>query len=214
MDVHDPARSGRPGGVRAVTGALALALLVTAVGCSDSPRPATDGPGTTTSAAVDGSPAPPSEPAAPGTSVSPADLPDVTLAAVEKGSDTFFDTFGKVLGQPDGTDVESTAPLPGVTGAALEEMLNTAAEYQVNGWRIDGRPVVVRQDVVSATRDPDQVVVRACVDNSSVRVLDANGGEVPNSRPPRPRTRNILTLVREGDSWAVDAYRPAVRPNC
>lgn len=214
MGVHDPARTGRHG-VATVAGALGLALLMTVVGCSGSGSPeADDGHDGTTSPTPGSSASPRSEPPAPGDSVDPDSLPASTLTAVEEGSDDYFATFGDVLGDPDATEVESTEALPGVSGAALEEMLNTATEYQVNGWRIAGRPVVVRQRVVSATQDPDQVVVRACIDNSAVRVLDARGDEVPNSRPPRPRTRNILTLVRDGDSWVVDGQRPAVRPNC
>lgn len=209
-----PARSTRS--VRALA-ALTLSLgLGTALGaCSGDSEPRDD----TSPSASDptGSPSSPRTPGTaptPGTKVDVKDLPEETVRAVEKGGDAYFDGWTSALGAPDAIDPAKEPTVDGLSGAALEELLNTLAEYRENGWRMEGSPRVLSTRVLEVTEKPSTVRMVACVDNSDVRLVDDEGNEVPNSRQPNPRTRNVLTLVPEGGAWVVAAQRPATRPDC
>lgn len=191
--------------------ALGLTLGMTLGACSSSEDP---------SAKKTESPSSPSStptttgPVVKGKKIAPSELPAKTVDAVETGGKEYFSGWSDALSGTEDIDPLKIDALPGLEGAALAELLNTVSEYQENGWRIDGRPAVLSTRVLSATRDPDTVTVVACIDNSQVRLLDAKGKEVPNSRPTHPRTRNVLTLVPRGSDWVVGEQRPATRPNC
>lgn len=137
----------------------------------------------------------------------PAEVVEETGDAVE---DYVVDT-GAVLEEP---TTEEELTLETVTGAALEELRNRVAEYEASGWYVSGEPVVVRHRVVEYYEDPALAVVRACIDNSKVRVVDADGQTIPGSRPARPRTLNVLRLVQVSGDWVVAEQRPATRPDC
>lgn len=202
--------------------AAAASLLVGAAalaGCSggDDESPAATGPEVVTvSPDPDASGSPTGEP---GTGTErgeqdpgPVDLTPDELEDVEDSADDYYDDRSDALEEPE--DTPDADDHPRVTGAALEDLFNQVAEFRHNGWRLDGEPEIVRQRVVRRTSNPDGVVVRVCVDNSDVRVLDRNGDEVANSRPSSPRTLNILTMVRDGDDWIVSDQRLAARPDC
>ena len=218
--------------------ALVAALLLT--GCSssdDSPR-TSDPEENTPSATGTTTPAPEDDAPAPGKGKplgkDLVSLPEPERAQVTEGTRTYFVGVTTALstpaptkesgttkgarkpapGQPAGipTDPTRAAEATGATGAALAELRNTATEYEDNGWQVTGRSKVVDEQVVRRVGDTS-LVVRACVDNSSVRVVDAEGRPVPNSSPA-PRTLNVLTLARQGDTWVVTEQRPARNPDC
>ncbi|MFC6695020.1 hypothetical protein [Nocardioides daphniae] len=208
-----PARPGRGARLQTVSAlAVGLALGLALTGCSGSDEEAADDPAPKASASA--TPSPTAAPTATGSKVDPGTLPAATVKAVGEGSTDYYEALTDALGDPSRADTDDPEEFEGITGAALAELVNTLTEYEENGWRVEGEATVVDQEVVRATKDPDTVVVRACVDNSAIRIVDRNGDEVPNSRSPKPRTRNVLTLVRDGDSWVVAAQRPATRPNC
>lgn len=202
--------------------AVALGLGLGLTGCSsaekpsaddESPKTATSSPGAPASEDPTSAPTTPATPT-PGTEIPPESLPEETRKAVVEGSGDYVSGVTTSLNDPEAVVPERTTSIPGLSGAALEELLNTLSEYRENGWRTEGEARVVSTRITSATRDPDVVTLVACIDNSEVRVVDARGEEVPNSRAPRPRTRNVLTLVREDDAWVVAVQRPATQPNC
>lgn len=218
-ETADRHKALRPALGRALVLSLSLTVGLTLGACSSSEKPGGKNTPSPTSTSSDSSPS--SAPATPGSvakekgkKISPSDLPAKTVTAVEAGGKEYFEGWSDALSGAEEIDPLKTDSLPGLEGAALEELLNTVSEYQENGWRVEGRPTVLSTRVLSATRSPETVTVVACIDNSTVRLLDSKGEEVPNSRPSHPRTRNVLTLVPRGDGWVVGEQRPATRPNC
>ncbi|WP_110239597.1 hypothetical protein [Nocardioides gilvus] len=147
-----------------------------------------------------------------GATLDPGDVPKDVAEQTDQATEEFLDRVGEELEEPDAKQDLKT--LPGVTGAALEELRNRITEYDASGWQVLGEPVIVRQRVVRLLQDPERAIVHACIDNSAVRVVDADGKRVPNSRPAEPRTRNIITLVKKKDAWIVTDQRPATKPDC
>ena len=218
--------TGRPARGRNTLALICLLAVATVtVGCS---RDTDEDPAATTPDVVTVSPDPtdgPKQPRAtdtpsngPGEGNDPQPGPAVDLTPqeredVEERTEDYYDDQTDILEDP-GEDAPDPDDFPHVTGDALAALVNQVAEFQHSGWRLAGEPEVVWQRVVRATTDPEGVVVRACVDNSDVRVLDRNGDEVPNSRPSTTRTLNILTVVRVGDDWKVSDHALARRPDC
>lgn len=212
-------------GRRAV--ALATVALLAVGGCSKdadrevdagerestSSAEATGSPGSTDGSGgnADESPAPDGESGPTEKTGTPAAVPDEVVAETEDGVEDYVEDVGDAMEQP---SADEDLDLDAVTGAALEELRNRVAEYETSGWRVVGQPRVVRHRVVRYRKDPESAVVRACLDNSDVRVVDSEGRTVPGSRPAEPRSLNILTLVRTGDGWAVSEQRLAARPDC
>lgn len=201
---------------------LAAAGALLATGCSssadDSPEPRTAGTGATPTPDARVSDEPSTD--EPGPRATPVSPPPEVVTATGDAVDDYADAVGDVLADPppgddSGDSDVALVVLDAVTGAALEELRNQAAEYEASGWRVVGRPRVVRHRVAAYYTDPERAVVRACLDNSKVRVVDADGRTVPGSRPVHPRTLNVLTVVKDADGdWVVTAQRPAARPNC
>ena len=191
---------------------MALALLAPAlVACSGSGDDEPRADGSTTD--------PSSAPTTPVAGREPADVdetaPEITVPRavgrqVRQGTDAYLDEADDALRSPD-PDQPPTA-YDKVTGPALEALLNTVAEYDQNGWRVVGRPRVVAEEVIR--HDKDTVVVRACLDNSKVKVLDSEDEVVPNSRPKVKKTLNVLTLTHAKGEWVVSDQRPAAKPDC
>ena len=209
-----------PGGPRRWVSALGLTVagccVLTLGACSSGSRAddPSDEPDArdTESSQTDPSSSP--DPASPSASVEPGPsvpVPSAVRSEAAEAADDYLDTVGDVLEEPDPSSEET---LPAVTGAALETLRNQIAEYDASGWKIVGEPVIVRQRVVTYSDDPPVAVVRACIDNSDVRVVDSTGKTVPGSTPVSPRTLNLFTLVKEKGAWAIAESRPAARPDC
>ena len=162
---------------------------------SNSPDPTATGPQDTSS---------------PGSEPTGAPVPEQVRQETKEATDDFIDVVSDVLKEPDST----SRTVPSVTGAALEELHNRVVEYENSGWRVVGEAVIVRQKVVKYVEDPETAVVRACVDNSEVRVVDAKGNTVPGSKPARARTLNVFTVVKEKDTWVISESRLASQPDC
>lgn len=194
---------------------LAVALLLTLPGCSDE-RPASsrrDNASAPTAGTT--SPPAPGEPGSttPGPDAAPVAAPAEVVEATGLGVEEYVVGVSRALTDPS-ADPTADGVVEAVTGAALEELRNRAVEYEAAGWRVVGEPEVVRHRVVEYYDDPELAVVRACVDNSAVRVEDADGRVVPGSTPPRPRSLNVLRLVRTEGRWVVAEQRLAARPDC
>lgn len=196
-------------------------LVLALAGCSSDPddEPSGDsGPsaGASVEASGEGDPTAtpsPGEPGStdPGPDAAPAAVTDEVAQETEEGVTDYVADVGDVLADPSS---EEEVDLATVTGAALEDLRNQVIEYEASGWRVVGEPRVVRHRVVRYYEDPEVAVVRACVDNSAVRVVDAQGRTVPGSRSASPRSLNVFTLVRVDGRWAVGEQRLATRPDC
>lgn len=206
--------------VPVLTLALAAAVLS---GCSRDNSDTSPDPDARPDSSIDSSPSP--DPAAPddesGETDSPdgnprrSNLPDMTpqeVKEVEESTEDFYDDQIDALADP--KETPEPTDHPHITADALEDLVNQVAEFQDNGWKMVGEPEVVWQRVVRRSTSPSGVIVRACVDNSDVRVMDRNGDEVPNSRPSTPRTLNVLTVVRKDGRWVVADQRIAQNPDC
>ena len=228
-----PRTASQPGAAAVVAAAVLVpALLLTSCSDSDDSTPRASDPDPAPAATGTTTPAPEDDVAAPGKGKplgkDLVSLPASERAQVTEGARTYFVGVTKTLSTPSPTPKRDRKPAPkagddptdparateptGVTGAALAELRNTAAEYEDNGWQVRGTPKVLDEQVVRRVGG-SSLVVRACVDNSSVRVVDAAGKRVPNSSPA-PRTLNVLTLVRKDDAWVVTEQRPALNPDC
>lgn len=205
---------------------MAAAGTLLLAGCSSSDESSrTDDPSTSPSQAPDGSP---DDSAGDSTdsggsggsdgqsggraTLEPDEVPRDVARQTDEATEKFLDRVGEKLEEPDAEQELKT--LPGVTGAALDELRNRITEYDASGWQVVGEPTIVRQRVVRLLEDPERAIVHACIDNSSVRVVDADGKRVPNSKPAEPRTRNIITLVKSKGEWVVTEQRPATKPDC
>jgi len=195
-----------------VPSVVLLALLAPAlVACSGSsdekPRAGArgDGPSAATAAPVEGQ-----EPAEVDEESPEIRVTKPVSRLVNKGTDAYLDEADDALRSPD--PKQPPTSYDHVTGPALEALLNTVAEYDQNGWRVVGQPKVVSREVIH--QNGHTLVMRACLDNSKVKVLDAKGKRVPNSKQASARTLNILTLTRLKGEWVVSDQRPATKPDC
>lgn len=105
-----------------------------------------------------------------------------------------------------GTEEGDQALLQVATGTLLEDLQATAQEYADSGWRINGSPTVDRIEMMERNLDgtPPTFTVRACVDSSSVDVVDEQGISVLD--PDRP-TRSWVwyTVTSDANSWLLSA---------
>ena len=203
--------------------ALAAVLLLSVAGCSSDgerePAPTAGDEGQSTTAATpspedsEGTAKPdqPGNTGAAAGSGSPAPVTEEVTQEAEEGIEDDAADVGDALEDP---PVAEELSRDAVTGAALEDLRNRVAEYENSGWRVVGEPTVARHRVVRYSTNPESAVVRVCIDNSDIRVVDAAGRTVPGSRPANPRSLNILTLVKVGGAWAVSEQRLATRPDC
>ncbi len=101
----------------------------------------------------------------------------------------------------------------GVTGTALAQLTNQAAELAESGRRVVGKPIIVRSVITGRTTNPATMTVSVCLDTSRVKLLDRSGRTVSGGSAPA-RTRNILTLVQRDGRWLVSGQTFPDNPNC
>lgn len=192
----------------AVIGGLLLA------GCSDDTEP----PEARTKA--EGSGSTPSASAAPSPSATPLhervsrtsaaiEVPAPVRKAVRQGTDGYLDATTAVLGNPE-QGVASVKEH--VRGKALASLLALRAEYADKEYTVRGKPRILSQRIVERDQDPPRMVVLACVDDSSVRVLDAQGEELDTGASDP--SLNIVTLTRVGQRWVVSDVTFPNEPEC
>ncbi len=129
------------------------------------------------------------------------------------GVDAFVDGQSDVLAEPREWAPDDDVRVPGVVGSALTDLMVTSDEYARNGWKVVGEPKVVAQQVVRRDEATGSLVVRVCVDNSDVRVVEKDGSTVPNSAGGG-RSLNVVTLFSADSEWVVQTQRVAARPDC
>ncbi|MFF0903691.1 UNVERIFIED_CONTAM: hypothetical protein RF653_08440 [Kocuria sp. CPCC 205316] len=102
------------------------------------------------------------------------------------------------------------------TGAALQEVIASLAEFEHQGWEQRGTPVVVG-DPVSAplpTDDGEAVRVTVCLDASEVTVVDREGVVVSGKQKDRKALHNYDLFRQPGQSWQVVQHGFPDDPTC
>jgi hypothetical protein len=101
------------------------------------------------------------------------------------------------------------------TGAILEELEATRAEFEAMEWTQTGTPAIVDLRVITPPSDaaPADAVVEVCLDNSGVRILDSAGNDVRTPGTPA-RSLNIYTLRWTDDRWLVAGHTFADDADC
>ncbi|WP_018154886.1 IMS domain-containing protein [Demetria terragena] len=142
-----------------------------------------------------------------------AALPKTKPGPIDRGRATTL--VSTVVGQ-------SVAPVPSdrslqkvfdpvATGDFLAELKARRSELQTNGWTEQGGVEVVSVKVTP--RSNGKATVTACLDQSEVRVIDANGKRLPASSVPR--AQHIYDLTQRSDkSWRITAHRFPNDPTC
>jgi len=110
------------------------------------------------------------------------------FAAAEETYRAYVDA----LNQVDLSDPETfEAVYAWTTGEANAGARKSFSEMQADGWRVAGRSVVGITEPVRATiGDPTTAVIVACLDVSSVTLVDASGESVVD--PNRPNVQEVL----------------------
>lgn len=196
---------------RSAVAAVAAAAVLVLGGCGDSADPDGESDAEPTAGAPESSTVVPptssvSAQAETGKPTPQAEVPSEAVEDASKAATDFAEAIGDVLAHPDRSQSAEIA----VAGAARDALLAQAEEYRLSGWRIQGRPRVVAVEVYE--RSADRMVVGACLDDSSVRVLDEDGNVV--SRGQRRPTLNLLTLSAEDGAWAITESSFPADPDC
>ncbi len=187
----------RPLHTTAIAGALAL--LLTACTPNDNPTPG----GTHTST---GSPTPSvSEPASPTSTLTPVEQEafDQATAVVVAYQQTLVDLYTGA--RTDVNDLNSVV----ATGDLLDASLKNVSQGLSQGYRADpaaAQIVLVSAEPVriSPDKDPVTVVVRACIDQTSVTIIEPDGSSNPGLRDELDYTV-VKTDYLPEPGWAVES---------
>ena len=184
----------------------AVLLLVLAIVAVRALRAAPeDGPG-------DGATSPStSAPTAPDESTSPSRTAPVTPLSEEEAADTTLDALTRTATAL--SDPGNPADLSEVlTGSALDAYLAQAEEFMNTGVHQEGAPTIENARITNSSEDGASLEIEACVDSSSVRVLNDQGTDLPASQPKRSLT--IFTLTNPDGSWKLASETFPDDPTC
>lgn len=144
----------------------------------------------------------------------PLDPPDddVSARAID---DLLTETAPAINPTPSGTPGSLPDLRRVATGAVLDELEATRAEFDAMEWTQTGTPSIVDLRIVSPPSDesPTDAVVEVCLDNSDVRILDSSGADVRTEGTPT-RSLNIYTLRWTESRWLVAEHTFPDDPNC
>lgn len=171
---------------------LTLSLLVF-MWTSKSADTSKDAPMNTTSASESPTPVPPPTPAS---TSAPRD--------VDEDGEEFVVPF---LAAESGSRNDPSTPViyaDIATDTALKDLEAQALEFEESGLVQVGSPEVVSATIVDFKEDsdPEEMRVLACLDYSSVDIVDGNGDSAKSDGAPQ-RVSTLLTLVREDTRWLV-----------
>ncbi|RLP08982.1 IMS domain-containing protein [Propionibacterium australiense] len=167
----------------------------TAHSTDDSPHPSA-----TISGSADESPSPSPERTAPVTPLSEDEAADTTLDALSRTASALSDP-----GNPaDLSDV--------LTDSALDAYLAQAEEFMKTGVHQNGAPTIENARIIGTSDDGTSMEVEACVDSSSVQVVNDQGTDLRASEPKRSRT--IFTLTNPDGSWKIASETFPEDPTC
>ena len=204
---HGPTASGSPDSDAAGDAPLSV---VVPTGGQVPPAPSA----TATSATATSVPAP----TIPGTPVPTASAAPETEDGQKQlaagGAAGFMKEAAATLAEAATPNVDELAAI--AAGSAYEGILASAAEFEANGWRQEGEPVVVSTNVMAydPVQSPDTMSLGVCVDSSKVNVL-TESGTVVRAGAASDRSLNVLTMSRnEAGAWLVTQLSFPDNPNC
>lgn len=150
------------------------------------------------------------KPAAPAPSTAPGELEEASAAEV----------IAHILAVPiepvETVDDFDTVMGPVAADGYLRELENLWQELVANGWTLEGAPTVVSAEITDAS-DTHATVV-ACIDSSSVRMLDAEGDAIGADAigpEANTRVRNLFTLEQSSDGvWRITSHSFPNDPAC
>lgn len=161
----------------------------------DIPRPVES-----VSASASGSPSASPERTGPVNPISDEEAADRTRDALDRTATALSDP-----GNPaDLSDV--------LTDGELDAYLAQADEFMSTGVHQSGSPSIENPTVTSVSEDGATMTVQACVDSSSVQVLNDQGTDLHASQPKRSLT--IFTLTNPDGSWKLAGESFPDDPTC
>lgn len=111
------------------------------------------------------------------------------------------------------SDPGNPADLSGVlTDGELDSYEAQADEFASTGVHQNGAPTIENPGIVGVSDDGATVSVQACVDSSSVHVLDDQGTDLHASQPKRSLT--IFMLTNSNGSWKISGESFPDDPTC
>lgn len=187
--------------IAAIAAVLLLVLIVVAVRALRT-TPGEDGRSEDSSAPVT---------VVPPESATPVRTAPVTPLSEEEAADTTLEALARTataLSDP-GNPVDLSGVL---TGSALDEYLAQAEEFMNTGVHQEGAPTIENARVIGTSDDGTSLEVEACVDSSSVQVLNDQGTDMHASQPKRSLT--IFTLTNPDGSWKLASETFPDDPTC
>jgi hypothetical protein len=98
------------------------------------------------------------------------------------------------------------------TGSFADELRGMAEQNDWNGVDVEGAAEVVSLRVLGRAGATDATVtVEVCLDNSGVRIVDAQGRSV---QPPQGRTRQLFFLRSSSAGWQIAGQGFTDDPEC
>lgn len=138
----------------------------------------------------------------PKNSESEVTLPTLTPASARATLSNFLGHVEELAAAPALSD-----PTGFAHGPILSELQNDQQELVDNGWTRHGSAVIVSIAVASApdlTQTPITAVVNACIDSSSIELLDSNSKRIsPLRTSARQRSMNSYTVSHADNHWSV-----------
>ena len=99
-----------------------------------------------------------------------------------------------------------------LTDGELDSYEAQADEFASTGVHQNGAPTIENPGIVGVSDDGATVSVQACVDSSSVHVLDDQGTDLHASQPKRSLT--IFMLTNSNGSWKISGESFPDDPTC
>ncbi len=147
-------------------------------------------------------------------SAAPAGQPQKNTAPIDvtipiDAIDHAFARSAEVLAAP----ADTIDPSDSLANTALEDLQATAEEWNLLGYTQEGTPVISDVQVLKVSETGTTMQVLACVDSSTVRVLDENGAEVSDDQAPT-RSRSLFDLEFIDGKWKVTHQSFPENPEC
>ncbi|WP_316668366.1 hypothetical protein [uncultured Propionibacterium sp.] len=149
--------------------------------------------------------------AVPSETVSPVRTAPVTPLSGEAAADATLDALTRTATAL--SDPGNPADLSDVlTDGELSSYQAQADEFLATGVHQSGAPTIENARITSVSEDGTGMSIEACVDSSSVQVLNDQGADLHASQPKRSLT--IFTLTNPDGSWKLASESFPDDPTC
>lgn len=158
------------------------------------------------------------------TEAKPAEAPSNKSAQRQQANTSISDSGAKrlieealIAATVGGSDEggESAAISRTSAGDFLEEVLAQRQEFVANGWRVTGKPAVVKVQADAKAADKNSATVSTCVDLSHVTLLDSSGDVIAAPGGQSARALHIFDLqLGKDNTWRVTGHSFPDDPKC